>query len=64
MAWDKLHELEASYSQAGRCLSELLRGRPERYRGEAEFCWWYLADLLPRIRAAEEHYYKLAGLEK
>ena len=62
-ARDELHELEADYSRAGLRLSELLRGKPERYRSEQELSWWTLADLLPRIRSAEANYRRLAGLE-
>jgi hypothetical protein len=62
VARDRLHELEANYYQAGRCLSRLLHGGRERYRGEESLCWWYLSNLLPRIRAAEARYYQLARL--
>ena len=59
----ELHRLERDYSQASAKLSQLRRGRSERYRGEQGLAWWYLADTLPRIRQAEADYWRLAGLE-
>jgi hypothetical protein len=62
-ARDELHGLENQYSAAGIRLGQLLRGQRQRYRGEQELGWWFLVDLLPRIRIVESRYRRLAGLE-
>jgi hypothetical protein len=62
-ARDDLHRLEQDYLQANARLTKLRRGATQRYRGEESLAWWFLSDLLPRIREAEATYYHLAGLE-
>jgi len=62
-ARDELHGLERDYSSAGSRLTQLLRGMPQRYRGEERLAWWFLSDSLPRIREAEARYRRMAGLE-
>ena len=62
-ARDELHGLERDYSSASGRLAQLQRGQAERYRGEQNLAWLFLADTLPRIRQAEARYWRTAGLE-
>ena len=58
-----LHALESLYDEGSDRLAQLHRGVPEEFPGEAEYCWYIMAEETDRIRDAEACYLQLAGLE-
>jgi hypothetical protein len=58
----RLHSMERLYGKTNFRLAQLQRGAQPRFKNEIELAWWFLSDLLPRIREDDSTYRALAGI--